>query len=380
MPQFVLIVGYRQQLAQAVHKLGIPYSIVAEKPIRTTPKGADEIAIMPFDEISPGRGVPGLSREKTPTHVIAGTEAGVFPAAQLRRTYGARRSSQTLLTRCTDKLAMKSHLSKRGIPMGRFVVHASGLTAEELVARLGLPVVVKDRQNSGGRNVVIARTLAQLRPLLGPQRLYEEFLDAPEGSIESIVQDGEILFTSTTEYRITKFANIVPAGYPREEIERIQLLNREVIKAMNIKWGLTHLEYYRKPGSLLFGEIALRPPGGYIMELIRGAYDFDPWDAFVRVELGLDTGTLPEEPRQVCGTVLLHPGEGIVSSISHPDNTNFSTLSRVSIKVKAGDRVHPRIGVGEDVGHCVFSAKNYADVVSDVEKMCQFSPVELRAS
>ena len=33
--------------------------------------------------------------------------------------------------------------------------------------------------------------------------------------------------------------------------------------------------------GLLFGEIALRPPGGYIMNAMHHAYGFDPWAAFV---------------------------------------------------------------------------------------------------
>ena len=245
MSHYILIIGYRQQLAKAIHKLGIPYSIVSEKPIKTLPRGVDDIVITPFSRIDPERGVEGLNPRLKPTHVIAGTESGVFPAAALRRIYNARRSSHTLLTRCTDKTAMKTYLSKHKIPMARFVIHRRGLTAEELVSELGLPVVVKDRLNSGGRNVVIAKTVEELRPLLESKRLYEEFLDAAEGSIESFVEGGEIIFSSMTEYHITKFANVVPAGYPPDEIERIRSLNCEVIKALNIKWGLTHLEYYR---------------------------------------------------------------------------------------------------------------------------------------
>lgn len=377
MSQYILITGYRQQLAKAIYKLGIPYSIVSEKPIKTIPRGVDNIVITPFSQIHPELGVMGLNLKHTPTHVIAGTEAGVFPAAALRRIYNARRSSETLLTRCTDKTAMKKYLSKHQIPMARFITHHNGLTAEELINELGLPVVVKDRKNSGGRNVVIAKTLEELRPLLAPKRLYEQFLDAAEGSIESFIKKGKIIFSSITEYHTTKIANIVPAGYQPNEIERIRSLNCKVIKALNIKWGLTHLEYYRGLSGELFGEIALRPPGGYIMDLIKGAYGFDPWDIFVKLELGLQVDSLPATPSRVCGTVLLHPGEGIVRSVSQPDKTDYPTLSKATIKAKKGDRIQPRYGVGEDVGHCVFSAEKYADVNRDIVKMCLSSPVQI---
>jgi hypothetical protein len=377
MSHYILITGYRQQLAKAIYNLGIPYSIVAEKPIKIRPPGVDDIIIMPFSNINKKLDSQGLKLKHRPTHVIAGTEAAVFPAAILRRIFNARRSSETLLTRCTDKMAMKQYLSKHEIPMGGFVIHQKGLTAEEVVNELGLPVVVKDRKNSGGRNVEIAKTLEELHPLLAPQRLYEQFLDAPEGSIESFVEKGEIIFSSITEYHTKKVANIVPAGYSFDEIGRIKSLNMKVIKTMNIKWGLTHLEYYRKPNGLLFGEIALRPPGGYIMELIKCAYDFDPWDIFVRLELGLQIDSFSANPTGVCGTMLLHPGAGVVSKVAKPTKIDYPTLSKVSIKVKIGDSVTPRYGVGEDVGHCVFSAEKYADVYQDIENMCQSSPVQI---
>ena len=377
MSPYILIIGYRQQLAKAIYKLGIPYSIVVEKPLKAMPRGVDDIVITPFSEIDPERGVEGLNLKYTPTHVIAGTEGAVFPAAALRRIYSARRSPKTLLIRCTNKTAMKTYLSKHEIPMAGFIVHRKGLSAEEIVKQLGLPVVAKDRENSGGRGMYIARTVEELRPLIRPKRLYEQFLKAAEGSIESFVENGEIIFSSITDYQTTKFVNIVPAAYQSEEIEGIRALNLKVIKALNIKWGLTHLEYYRTSSGELFGEVALRPPGGYIMELIKGAYDFDPWEVFVKLELGLPLEKLPSIASRVCGAVLIHPGEGIVKSISKPDKIDYPTLSKASIRVKKGDLIKPRYGVSEEVGHCIFSSEKYADLLRDIEKMCYSSPVRI---
>ncbi len=375
---YILITGYRQQLAQAIYQLGIPYSIVAEKPLKTRPRGVDEIVITPFSAINKEQDVAGLNLKHRPTHVIAGTESGVFPAAVLRRIYQARSSSKSLLVRCTDKTAMKKYLRKHDIPMGGFVTHRNGLTAEELVDKLGLPVVVKDRKNSGGRNVVIAKTIEELRSLLAPQRLYEQFIQAREGSIESFVQDKKIIFSSITEYQMLKVANVVPAGFSVEELDCIKSLNEQVIKAMKIKWGLTHLEYYRDANGLLFGEVALRPPGGYIMELIKRAYDFDPWQVFVKLELGLPVDELPSRAARVCGAVLLHPGAGLVTAVSVPNVTDYPTLSKATIKVKVGDQIAPRHGVGEDVGYCIFCATNQAAVRQDINKMCAGSPVQIK--
>lgn len=372
---FVLMTGYRQQLAKALNKLEVAYSIVTDKPLKTTPPGVDEIHIVPLDQIEKAQNVDDLQRigfntGHRPSHVIAGTEAGVFPAAVLRRIYQARRSSKALLNRCTDKMAMKKYLSEHDIPMADFVTHHKDLTAEVLVKKLGLPVVVKDRKNSGGRNVVVARTVAELHALLATQRLYEQFIDAAEGSIESFIENGQVIFSSITEYHTNKVANIVPAGYPKDDIKAIQSLNAQVINSLNIKWGLTHLEYYRTKQGIRFGEVALRPPGGYIMELIKCAYDFDPWEVFVKIELGLPVDKLPTQPVRTCGAVLLHPGEGVVKTVTLPNKTDYPTLTKATLKVSKGDHIKPRDGVGESVGRCFFSASQYADIKTDIDQMC----------
>mgnify|MGYP000908800283 CR=1 FL=1 len=84
---------------------------------------------------------------------------------------------------------------------------------------------------------------------------------------------------------------------------------------------------------------------------------FDSWEIFVKVELGLPLDNLPTQANHYCGIVLFHPGAGTVNSISKPNKDDYPSLVKTSIKVKAGDQIAPRQGVGEDVGYCILSAK-----------------------
>ena len=95
-------------------------------------------------------------------------------------------------------------------------------------------------------------------------------------------QEAEI---NVTEYHRIGHCNLVPAHYSEKELELIHELNRRVIKALKIKWGMTHLEYYLTDEGILFGEVALRPPGGHIMDCMSIAYDVNIWDHFIDVEL-----------------------------------------------------------------------------------------------
>ena len=62
---------------------------------------------------------------------------------------------------------------------------------------------------------------------------------------------------------------------------KILKINDEVIKKFGVDRGMTHAEFYLTDHGPVFGEIAIRPPGGYYMELIEkvyGATNYFPGD------------------------------------------------------------------------------------------------------
>jgi hypothetical protein len=371
MQHYVVMIGYRQQLAAALHKRHIPYSIWGEKPLKARPLGVDHIVSAPFS--SAEEIIAQLFSRRVfphrPTHVIAGSEAAVFPAAALRRFFAIEHYPDSLLARVTDKEKMKQFLTKHSIPMTKFIPHSSALTAAQLEKELGLPVVIKNRRGSGGRDMIFAHSGEEIAAAMASEVLYERFVDAEEGSIESFVLDGTVIFSNITEYFAKKIANILPAPFPAQVLEEIQALNLRVIKALNITSGLLHLEYYRSKDGILFGEIALRPPGGYIMELMHRAYGFDPWDLFIDVELKIPRAAPKIAKQCTAGCVVFHPGEGRVRAIQRPRREEFSSLVKTVLKVKQGAFIGKRYGVSEDVGYCIFCADEYQMVAEDCRKM-----------
>ena len=79
---YILIVGYRKQLASAVNRLGIPYSVWSETPLKAPPPGADQSIVAPFSRSVDAfeRQIDQLGLSWSPTHILAGTESAVFPA------------------------------------------------------------------------------------------------------------------------------------------------------------------------------------------------------------------------------------------------------------------------------------------------------------
>ena len=128
------------------------------------------------------------------------------------------------------------------------------------------------------------------------------------------------------------------------------------ISALGIAWGMTHLEVYLTENGPLFGEIALRPPGGYIMNAISHAWDFNPWAAFVAMELG-EVFNFPEQVSQFAASEVLYPGAGIVSAVSGKSRVlEEQGVREFRLKVKVGEQLPARTGLGHDTGYVVHAS------------------------
>ena len=151
---YVLMMGYRQELAKALEKYKVKYSIVTNKPLKKRPKHVDQIILSEFNE----EVVSEIAELKIkPTHVIAGVEAAVYPASRIRKHFMARLSEDTLVRRCSNKAEMKYYLWQKQIPMTSFVLSKPNLSSDEIIENLSLPVVVKKILGSGGRDLVLCK-------------------------------------------------------------------------------------------------------------------------------------------------------------------------------------------------------------------------------
>ncbi len=366
-PPRVVVIGFRRGICAALERRGIAFALwnstsrpnsgafaTHVSPIRRSPQGVRAAAEQ-------------LRSDGPFTHVIAAGEAAVVPAARLRRELGARQSPVSSVLRCHDKLAMKEHLAERGIPMTDFRSGRAKATAEQILTELGSPVVVKMRTSSGGRGISFVRDPETLRAIPRRDRLFERFVDAQEASVESFVHRGRIEFTNVTRYLAKGHVNLVPADLSPELEGELLELNRQVIEALRIEWGMTHLEVFLSDDGPLFGEVALRPPGGYIMELLDLAYGGDSWGTFADVELDRSP-IFPARAHSACAVVVLHPGAGTVTAVNglaaverHP------AVVDARIRIHAGDVISPRAGLGQDVGRILLRAPDPSELRAAIE-------------
>ena len=362
----ILVIGCREGLISALERLNIPYSIWNDKRVKKSYRPR----LVLIDSIVKNRekikkNAAYFSR-KGITHVIAGTEKSVYPASVLRRLIGARKSKDSVVLRCHDKLLMKSFLMPFGVPMTDFLPYKKGQSGSSIHKKLG-EVVVKKRRLSGGRGISFPKTVGEIEALAEKDTYFEKKLEGREGSVESFIQDGKILFSNVTEYLEKTGINLVPSHFDASMMEEMLELNRRVIEALGIEWGMTHLEVFLTSEGIKFGELALRPPGGYIMNLIQLAFGFDAWDSFVKIELGLVVD-FPSRPVAFASAHILHPGEGIVTLVRGEKKVcQLENLIEFKLNAKEGDHVEKRVDVGDEVGHILFCCQKKKELLSRIK-------------
>ena len=353
----ILVIGPRRGLIDVLRARAIPFSLWQQKNLFIAVSPQKSVTAPLWNSAEKVReqvrtSFPGAQF----THVIAGTEAAVFPASVARRQLGARPSSTTTVNRCRDKLLMKEYLSGFGIPMTRYMADHAELDPAAVFAALGGPVVRKYRKSSGGEGMQLIQRPEDFVRVTHGLSILERFIDAPEASVESFIDHGRIRFTNITRYEVKGHSNFVPAYFDRECQHTLLSLNERVIQALGIGWGMTHLEVYLTEKGPLFGEIALRPPGGYIMNALQHAWDFNPWEALVAMELG-EQFEFPPQPVSYAASEVLHPGAGRVTAVLGKSKVLAEQgVKEFRIKVKQGDIIEARSGLGQDAGYVVHAS------------------------
>ncbi|MBF7051816.1 ATP-grasp domain-containing protein [Halomonas sp. KAO] len=159
--------------------------------------------------------------------------------------------------------------------------------------------------------------------------LMESHLDGWEFAVEAWIHDGKIVFLNISEYVTLGYSVFVPAS-PELEKYRPQITAQieKLIKAFDIEFGLIHPEYFvTNDGEMYFGEVAYRPPGFKVFELLERVYGFNAYQASMLV---FDPKSTPEEvaeffPREIedadgyAGCFGVYPRLRVVSKLEIPE-------------------------------------------------------------
>ena len=294
-----------------------------------------------------------------PVSAVAVATGSVMAAAAIREHFSLPGISSEIALSCHDKLVMKKAISSAGIPCAPWLETTGQTTPGQLIDQLGLPLLLKVPISSGGRGVWICNSAEEISAHLRPGLLAEGFIEGVEMSVETFRAHGKALFRNYTGYLVPRVANVLPANLSPRQQSALEGFAEDVHQRLKIDTGMTHLEIFLGPNGPVFSEIAARPPGGYLMELIGRAYSINPWKTLLQIALG-ESPDLERSALQHAGVWLFHPGEGTVERVEGLENIrSISGIKDAVCSLEPGDHITARIGSGESVGRIIAESSSY---------------------
>ena len=281
------------------------------------------------DPLDPGQiaaAVRGLSRQLGQVErLLAVLEQLQVPLAQVREHLGIAGMDPVTANNFRDKDQMKTVLRAAGVPCARHKLAVSPADAIEFAERAGFPLVVKPPAGAGAKSTFrldapgdLAAWLEMAPPTPERPAQIEEFLTGDEGSYDSVMVNGQVVWDSISNYLPTplevlrnpwmQWVVLLPHDIGGPEYAGIRQVAPQALKALGLSTGLSHMEWFRRPdGSVAVSEVGARPPGAQITSMLCYVHDFDLYSAWAA--LMVHGGFDPPPRNWAAGTVYLR-GQG----------------------------------------------------------------------
>lgn len=243
--------------------------------------------------------VDGLARKiGRPDRLIGSLEQLQVPLAKVREELRLPGLSVQAAENFRDKSTMKRVFEAAELPCARHRLATNPADALDFIREVGFPVVVKPPAGAGAIDTFRLDDATQLKEYLarhppGPARatLFEEFLQGEEHSFDSVCVGGRIVWYSISRYLpspLTVLANpwiqwcvLLPREVDGPEYADIRAAAEPALRALGLDTGMTHMEWFRRPGGgIAISEVAARPPGAQFTTLLSYACNCDFYRAW----------------------------------------------------------------------------------------------------
>ncbi|WP_270168132.1 ATP-grasp domain-containing protein [Paenibacillus sp. SYP-B4298] len=317
--------------------------------------------------------------------------------ASLTAAYRLPGNSIEVIRNVRNKAETRSILAQAGILQPRFKVvrHESELDAA--IRSVGLPCIVKPTQDSGSNGVRLCSSLEiaqehmssilsvkfNVRGQAAPEEvLIEEYVEAPEYSVETISWQGQTKVVGITQKSLAGFPYFIEAGhlFPAQlPPKQADAMNQTVLRALEVvgfSHGAAHTEVKWTEDGCSIIEINGRLAGGMIPELIRLTTGWD------MLEQHLLCAYRGPDIRQVTyqGTAgirfLMSKMEGQLAQVTGVEQAaRMSKVKDVNVNIVPGEYVAPPQNAYQRLGYVIAhgeSLEETARTLDDATELIQF--------
>jgi ATP-grasp domain-containing protein len=238
-------------------------------------------------------------RGRTIDRILANWEPLVIVAARMRERFGIPGMSVDAVRGFRDKQLMKERVAAAGLRVPR---SARVRTVKDVWGALevtGYPAIIKPISGAGSADTYRVESEKDMQKVLPhmqhvTEASCEEFIDGEEYTYDTAAIGGKPAYESVTRYfpnALEMRSNewISPIMLSVRDLAQPHLapgieLGRKVLAALGMGDGMSHMEWFRKPdGEVVFGEVACRPGGACVVDLMNYTGDIDLFREWARV-------------------------------------------------------------------------------------------------
>lgn len=269
------------------------------------------------------KGLAYTLRSKKVDRIVALDDFDVERAAQLREEFRVPGMGQTTARYFRDKLAMRMKAADAGIKVPAFSALFNDAEIQEYTERVSPPWLVKPRSEAsatGIKKIHSAEELWQHLDTLGDKRheyLVEKFEPGDVFHVDSLSQDGELIFSRVSQYLNTPFEVAHGGGIFRSHIcefggkddRALRTMTAKVMTAFGMVFSASHTEFIKShaTGEYYFLETSSRVGGAHLAEMVEYSSGISLWEEWAKLELAQLKGekyVLPAITKDYAGIVV----------------------------------------------------------------------------
>jgi hypothetical protein len=224
------------------------------------------------------------------------------PLGEARDALGIDGVGGQVARRFRDKHLMKQTLRAAGLPVARQARITGYADLKRFADEVGYPIVVKPVDGAGAKATArvsseaeIGAALNMLMPSTSNPAQAEEFVYGDEHSFETVMLGGKAVWSSSTFYLPgplavlenpwMQYCILLPREVSQPHVERFRPVNEAALRALGLRDGFSHMEWFDRPSGPVVSEVGARPPGANIMLMNGAAHDVDMWEEWTRLQV-----------------------------------------------------------------------------------------------
>ena len=294
-----------QQYTRGLAEVGATVFGVGDQPVGSLPSSlkahlGDYLQVPRImDEDDVIQRVHAWLRGRNIDRVLSNWEPLVLLAARLRERFGIAGMSVDVVNGFRDKQLMKERVAAAGVRVPRSMRVKTVREAWAAAEVIGYPLIVKPISGAGSADTYKAETSRDLEAALAKmlhvgEASCEEFIEGEELTFDTLCIGGKPVFMTVAQYlpkplvaRTVEWISpviITVRDLLQPGIARGIELGLQVLRALKMGDGFTHMEWFRKPnGEVVFGEIGCRPGGAHLVDQMNYTCDIDLFREWARV-------------------------------------------------------------------------------------------------